>query len=62
MSQSHATEQAHAGTSPFTQPEIDALHKDDGKTATIIVCLLTGIFSVGLCLYIGVCYWIIKGL
>jgi len=50
-------------TSPvlFTETEIKAFHEDDGRSATGVVCLMSGIFTVGLILYIGVNVWILKG-
>ncbi len=49
-----------ASNSPvlFTEAEIDAFHEDDGRTATAVVCLMSGIFAIGLILYTGVNIWV----
>jgi hypothetical protein len=49
-----------ASNSPvlFSEAEIEAFHEDDGRSATAVVCLMSGIFTVGLILYIGVNIWV----
>lgn len=44
---------------PFTEEEIAQFHADDRRAATAIVLLMTGIFTIGLLLYLGVCYSIL---
>ena len=46
---------------PFTEAEIKAFHEDDGRSAAGVVCLMSGIFTIGLILYIGVNVWILQG-
>lgn len=58
----HGSSEMHAPVASLSPQEFDELRKEDGKVGTRIVCLLTGIFSIGLVLYIGVCYWIASGL
>ena len=41
-------------TAPFTPAQAEAFHADDKKTATVIVLLMCGIFTIGLFLYLGV--------
>jgi hypothetical protein len=51
MSDSHA---AHHGTSaalPFTEQEMQQLHKSDIQAGTMVIMLLTAIFIIGLLLY-----------
>jgi hypothetical protein len=42
---------------PFSAEQVTVLHADDRLAATIIVCLLTGIFTIGLIGYIAICFW-----
>jgi hypothetical protein len=42
--------------SPFTPEEIAQFRADDKHAAAVIVLLMTGIFTIGLVLYLGVCY------
>lgn len=58
----HGSDHGHAPVATLSAEEFDLLRKEDGKVGTRIVCLLTGIFSIGLVLYLGVCYWITSGL
>jgi hypothetical protein len=44
----------------FSEAEIKAFHEDDGRSATAVVCLMSGIFTIGLMLYIGVCVWVME--
>jgi hypothetical protein len=62
MSHGTATDhgQATGATSGFSQAEVDAFHQDDGRSATAVVCLMSGIFTLGLILYLGVCYYILN--
>jgi hypothetical protein len=50
----------HATSSPvlFSEAEIQAFHEDDGRSATAVVCLISGIFTIGLILYTGVNLWV----
>ena len=43
---------------PFPEEMIQDFHKDDKHAATVIVCLMSAIFIIGLLLYLGVCYWV----
>ena len=47
-----------AGAGPFPPAEIDTLHSLDREAARNIVCLLGGLFIVGLVLYIFVAIWV----
>jgi hypothetical protein len=40
----------------FTPEEEEALHASDVTAGTIIVCLLLGIFTVGLLMYLFICF------
>ena len=53
---SHDNPAAPAKKAPFTPEEIAQFHSDDKVAAAAIVLLMTGIFTIGLCLYLGVCY------
>ena len=44
----------------FTEAEVQAFHEDDGRSATAVVCLISGIFTIGLILYIGVNFWVTR--
>ena len=44
----------------FSEAEVKAFHEDDGRSATAVVCLMSGIFTIGLMLYIGVCVWVME--
>ena len=51
--------QAPAGqTLPFPPAEIETLHSLDREAARNIVCLLGGLFIVGLILYTCVAIWV----
>ena len=56
----HEEHAAHAPTAGayFTPEEIQRFWAEDKQMATFIVCLLSGVFATGLCLYLGVCYWV----
>ncbi len=41
---------------PFTPAEVELFHAEDRKAATAIIGLMTGIFTIGVCLYLIVCY------
>lgn len=52
---------APASSAPlFSEMEIKAFHEDDGRSAAGVVCLMSGIFAIGLILYIGVNIWILQ--
>ncbi len=44
----------------FSEAEVEAFHEDDGRTATAVVCLMSGIFTIGLILYTGVNIWVTR--
>jgi len=52
------TTHSTAPQSPFPPEMVEAFHTDDKRAAASIVLLMTGIFTIGLCLYLGVCYTI----
>jgi uncharacterized membrane protein len=58
----HSSDHGHVANSAvlFSEAEIQAFHEDDGRSATGVVCLMAGIFTIGLCLYIGVCVWMLE--
>ena len=43
---------------PFPPETVEAFHTDDKRAAAAIVLLMCGIFTLGLFLYLGVCYTI----
>ena len=48
-----------APASPISPPaEWDAFQIQDKRAAAIIVGLMASIFTTGLLLYLGVCYWV----
>ncbi len=53
----HGHEPSPSSDVLFSEAEIQAFHEDDGRSAAGVVCLMSGIFTIGLCLYIGVCVW-----
>lgn len=57
----HGHEAASSAPVLFSETEIKAFHEDDGRSATGVVCLMSGIFTIGLILYIGVNLWILQG-
>jgi hypothetical protein len=66
MTDSHFSEHAPAGhTVPpagpalFPPAELAAFQAADKKAATHIVCLMTGIFIIGVLLYIWVCLFVL---
>ena len=50
----HAT----TGQPIFSPAEIEEFKAEDRSAATAIVCLMAGIFTIGLIGYLGVCYWV----
>jgi len=48
----------NTGAAPFPPAEIETLHSLDREAARNIVCLLAGVFSIGLVLYIFVAIWV----
>jgi hypothetical protein len=46
-----------AGANVFSPSQIDEFRLDDKRAAAAIVGLMAGIFSIGLILYLGVCWW-----
>ncbi len=42
----------------FPPEEVAAFHQDDRHTAAVIVCLMVGIFTMGLALYLGIAIWV----
>jgi hypothetical protein len=57
MSDAHG---AHSAESPFSAAEREAFKKEDVEAAGNIVKLMVGIFSMGLVLYLVVCYSIVS--
>jgi hypothetical protein len=51
----HVTTTPSAGPVLFAPAEVAAFQTADKKAATHIVCLMAGIFIIGVLLYIGVC-------
>jgi hypothetical protein len=49
---------AAGGPMPFPPAEIETLHSQDREAARNIVCLLGGLFIVGLILYTFVAIWV----
>jgi hypothetical protein len=46
------------GSGPFSPADVEAFRADDRGAATAIVCLMFGIFTIGLCGYALVCLWV----
>jgi hypothetical protein len=42
----------------FSPAEVEAFRREDGSAGRTVVCLLVGIFTLGLVGYIGVCLWV----
>jgi hypothetical protein len=53
---SHAVSQQ----SGFSASDVESFKTDDRSSATAVVALMVGIFTIGLALYLGVCYWIMN--
>jgi hypothetical protein len=56
----HAGSSSSLGQTIFTPSAMEAFHADDKKAAAAIVGLMVGIFTLGLFLYLGVCYWVTR--
>jgi hypothetical protein len=58
-SSEHVTADPHtappAGPAIFPPAEVAAFQAADKKAATYIICLMAGIFIIGVILYVGVC-------
>jgi hypothetical protein len=54
----HVTDTSSAGPVLFPPAEVAAFQAADKKAATHIVCLMAGIFIIGVILYVGVCLWV----
>jgi hypothetical protein len=54
---SHETDGVSGGQNLFPPAELEGLHVADREAARNIVCLLGGLFIVGLVLYTFVCIW-----
>ena len=46
----------HAAVSPFSPAELEQLHSEDRTAAAYIIGLMVAIFSIGVVLYLCVCY------
>lgn len=53
---SAATSQQSPAPAPFTPDEEVALHSADKYAGTVITCLLLGIFTIGLLMYLSICF------
>jgi hypothetical protein len=42
----------------FTPTEVEALQANDRSAATALISLMSGIFTLGLIGYLGVCFWV----
>ena len=51
---------AVSSSSAFSTNEVESFKSDDRGSATAVVALMVGIFTIGLVLYLGVCYWIMN--
>ena len=58
-SSSDAPDHGAPAASPFSPETVAGFRKDDSRAAAAIVLLMCGIFTVGLFLYLGVCYSIL---
>ena len=45
-----------ATPTPFSPAEVQAFHAEEQHAGRIIICLLTGIFSTGLAMYLVIAY------
>ena len=54
MNQDHA--HGAATRDCFTEPEWSAFQAEDRRAAGVVAALMTGIFSIGLCIYLIVCW------
>jgi hypothetical protein len=57
-SSGHGTSGAVASQTLFSPDEWRALQAEDRQAARNIVCLMTGVFIVGLILYSGIAIWV----
>jgi hypothetical protein len=58
MTETAANGHETAGQTLFPPAELESLHLEDREAARNIVCLLAGLFIVGLVLYTFVCIWV----
>jgi hypothetical protein len=62
MAHAHASDQASQiiGTSPpyFAEADWARLQEDDKRAGIAIVGLMAAIFTIGLFLYMGICFWV----
>jgi hypothetical protein len=58
-SASHGPDQGAPAAAPFSPETVASFRKDDTRAAAAIVLLMCGIFTIGLFLYLGVCYSIL---
>jgi hypothetical protein len=57
----HSSSSSQAtSTCPFTPVDVQAFGADDRGAATAIVCLMAGIFTIGLIGYAFVCLWVVS--
>jgi hypothetical protein len=54
----HAMEAVPSWQSLFSSGQWEMLQAADRQAARNIVCLMTGIFILGLIGYLGVCFWV----
>jgi hypothetical protein len=54
------TSPSGTATQPFSNVEVQNLHRDDRRAAAAVIVLMSGIFSIGLVGYSAVCLWIIN--
>jgi hypothetical protein len=52
---------SHAADSPFTATEIEAFRRADFAAGRNVVCLMLGIFLIGIALYLCVDYFVAQG-
>jgi len=45
-----------AGKSPFSDPETEAMHNADWQAAAALAGLMASIFTIGLILYLVICF------
>ena len=59
MTHDSSSHTATPAAAPFPPEVVASFRKDDTRAAAAIVLLMCGIFTIGLFLYLGVCYSIL---
>jgi hypothetical protein len=58
----HGEHPEHSATpAPYSDQELEVFHKEDRMAGGMVICLMAGIFTLGLLLYTAVAIFVVRG-